>query len=56
VPVFESVTVFAALVVPTFWFPKLRVLGFTDPIATGVAVAVGVAVDVAVAVAVAVVV
>ena len=51
VPVFERVTVFEALV-PTFCFPKLRLLGPTDPIATGVAVAVGVAVPVAVEVAV----
>ena len=54
VPVLERVTVFDALVVPTFCFPKLRLLGPTDPIATGVAVAVGVAVEVAVAVDVAV--
>jgi hypothetical protein len=47
-PLFVRVTVFAVLVVPTFWLPKLRVLGVADPIATGVAVAVGVAVVVAV--------
>jgi hypothetical protein len=49
-PVFDSVTALAALVVPTLWFPKLRLLGLAEPIATGVAVAVGVevAVDVAV--------
>ena len=50
VPVFDRVTAFAVLVVPTFCLPKLRVLGLTVPIATGVAVAVGVAVTVAVAV------
>jgi hypothetical protein len=48
VPVLVSVTVFDPLVEPTRSFPKLRLVGDTEPIATGVAVGVGVAVRVAV--------
>jgi hypothetical protein len=53
-PVLLSVTVFAPLVVPTRCLPKLRLVGDTEPTATGVAVGVGVAVRVEVAVGVAV--
>jgi hypothetical protein len=53
-PVLLSVTVLAALVVPTSCFLKLRLVGLTEPIAIGVGFAVGVGVDVRVAVAVAV--
>ena len=49
-PVLLSVTVLAALVVPTGCFLKVRLAGVTEPIATGVGVAVGVRVDVGVAV------
>jgi hypothetical protein len=54
VPVLVSVTVFDPLLEPTRCFPKLRLVGDTEPIATGVAVGVGVAVRVAVDVGVAV--
>ena len=54
VPVLVSVTVFDPLVEPTRCFPKLRLVGDTEPIAAGVAVGVGVAVRVAVDVGVAV--
>jgi hypothetical protein len=53
-PVLLSVTVLAALVVPTSCFLKLRLVGLTEPIAIGVGFAVGVGVDVRVAVLVAV--
>jgi hypothetical protein len=53
-PLLLSVTVLAALVVPTDCFLKLRVVGVTEPIAIGVGFAVGVGVDVRVAVPVAV--
>jgi hypothetical protein len=49
VPPFFRVTVLAALLVPLACFPKLRLIGLTLPMATGVEVAVGVAVRVAVA-------
>jgi hypothetical protein len=39
-----SLTVLAALLVPTVRFPKLKLRGLTAPIATGVGVAVGMAV------------
>lgn len=48
-PVFDSVTVLDGLVLPTFCFAKLRLPGFRDPIATGVAVAVAVGVEIAIA-------
>lgn len=43
-PLSVSLTVLAALLVPTVRFPKLKLVGLTVPIATGVAVAVGVTV------------
>src|SRR4029077_15387864 len=52
-PLLLSVTVLAALVVPTGCFLKPRLVGVTEPIAIGVGLAVGVGVDVRVAVAVA---
>lgn len=54
VPLLLRVTVFAPLVVPTPCLLKLRLVGFTEPIAIGVGVAVGVRVAVGVPVLVAV--
>jgi len=51
-PLLLRVTVLTALAVPTARFPKLKLVGLTEPTATGVGVAVGVAVCVAVVVAV----
>jgi len=48
-PVLLSVTVLAALIVPTGCFLKLRLVGVTEPTAIGVGVTVGVRVDVGVA-------
>ena len=43
-PLSVSLTVLAGLLLPTFRFPKLKLVGLTVPIDTGVGVAVGVAV------------
>ena len=43
-PLSVSITILAGLLVPTVRFPKLKLVGLTVPIATGVAVAVGVTV------------